>query len=231
MNNLNLSLISNFFIAILAIINPVGNIPVFIDQVRNDSKIVQKDIAMLLSLIIFVIMLIFFLTGESLLKIFGITIPAFRIAGGILILLIGLRTINGRKNFDTSDFVAEPEEKSTFKQAKKRVASLVVPLAIPIFVGPGVATTVILYSQQISGITNTIAAVIAMFLVSSIVASFLLISNWFSRIFGKNFMDIISRTMGLILCAIAIQFMIEGINQLLPGVINPEFTHGIVKSN
>lgn len=231
MNNLNLSLISNFFIAILAIINPVGNIPVFIDQVRNDSKIVQKDIAMLLSLIIFVIMLIFFLTGESLLKIFGITIPAFRIAGGILILLIGLRTINGRKNFDTSDFVAEPEEKSTFKQAKKRVASLVVPLAIPIFVGPGVATTVILYSQQISGVTNTIAAVIAMFLVSSIVASFLLISNWFSRIFGKNFMDIISRTMGLILCAIAIQFMIEGINQLLPGVINPEFTHGIVKSN
>lgn len=231
MNNLNLSLISNFFIAILAIINPVGNIPVFIDQVRNDSKIVQKDIAMLLSLIIFVIMLIFFLTGESLLKIFGITIPAFRIAGGILILLIGLRTINGRKNFDTSDFVAEPEEKSTFKQAKKRVASLVVPLAIPIFVGPGVATTVILYSQQISGITNTIAAVIAMFLVSSIVASFLLISNWFSRIFGKNFMDIISRTMGLILCAIAIQFMIEGINQLLPGVINPEFTHEIVKSN
>ncbi len=231
MNNLNLSLISNFFIAILAIINPVGNIPVFIDQVRNDSKIVQKDIAMLLSLIIFVIMLIFFLTGESLLKIFGITIPAFRIAGGILILLIGLRTINGRKNFDTSDFVAEPEEKSTFKQAKKRVASLVVPLAIPIFVGPGVATTVILYSQQISGATNTIAAVIAMFLVSSIVASFLLISNWFSRIFGKNFMDIISRTMGLILCAIAIQFMIEGINQLLPGVINPEFTHEIVKSN
>lgn len=231
MNNLNLSLISNFFIAILAIINPVGNIPVFIDQVRNDSKIVQKDIAMLLSLIIFVIMLIFFLTGESLLKIFGITIPAFRIAGGILILLIGLRTINGRKNFDTSDFVAEPEEKSTFKQAKKRVASLVVPLAIPIFVGPGVATTVILYSQQISGITNTIAAVIAMFLVSSIVASFLLISNWFSRIFGKNFMDIISRTMGLILCAIAIQFMIEGINQLFPGVINPEFTHRIVKSN
>lgn len=231
MNNLNLSLISNFFIAILAIINPVGNIPVFIDQVRNDSKIVQKDIAMLLSLIIFLIMLIFFLTGESLLKIFGITIPAFRIAGGILILLIGLRTINGRKNFDTSDFVAEPEEKSTFKQAKKRVASLVVPLAIPIFVGPGVATTVILYSQQISGITNTIAAVIAMFLVSSIVASFLLISNWFSRIFGKNFMDIISRTMGLILCAIAIQFMIEGINQLFPGVINPEFTHGIVKSN
>ena len=231
MNNLNLSLISNFFIAILAIINPVGNIPVFIDQVRNDSKIVQKDIAMLLSLIIFVIMLIFFLTGESVLKIFGITIPAFRIAGGILILLIGLRTINGRKNFDTSDFVAEPEEKSTFKQAKKRVASLVVPLAIPIFVGPGVATTVILYSQQISGITNTIAAVIAMFLVSSIVASFLLISNWFSRIFGKNFMDIISRTMGLILCAIAIQFMIEGINQLLPGVINPEFTHEIVKSN
>lgn len=231
MNNLNLSLISNFFIAILAIINPVGNIPVFIDQVRNDSKIVQKDIAMLLSLIIFVIMLIFFLTGESLLKIFGITIPAFRIAGGILILLIGLRTINGRKNFDTSDFVAEPEEKSTFKQAKKRVASLVVPLAIPIFVGPGVATTVILYSQQISGVTNTIAAVIAMFLVSSIVASFLLISNWFSRIFGKNFMDIISRTMGLILCAIAIQFMIEGINQLLPGVINPEFTHEIVKSN
>ena len=231
MNNLNLSLISNFFIAILAIINPVGNIPVFIDQVRNDSKIVQKDIAMLLSLIIFVIMLIFFLTGESLLKIFGITIPAFRIAGGILILLIGLRTINGRKNFDTNDFVAEPEEKSTFKQAKKRVASLVVPLAIPIFVGPGVATTVILYSQQISGITNTIAAVIAMFLVSSIVASFLLISNWFSRIFGKNFMDIISRTMGLILCAIAIQFMIEGINQLFPGVINPEFTHEIVKSN
>ena len=231
MDTFNLSLISNFFIAILAIINPVGNIPVFIDQVRNDSKIVQKDIAMLLSLIIFVIMLIFFLTGESLLKIFGITIPAFRIAGGILILLIGLRTINGRKNFDTSDFVAEPEEKSTFKQAKKRVASLVVPLAIPIFVGPGVATTVILYSQQISGITNTIAAVIAMFLVSSIVASFLLISNWFSRIFGKNFMDIISRTMGLILCAIAIQFMIEGINQLLPGVINPEFTHGIVKSN
>ena len=231
MDTFNLSLISNFFIAILAIINPVGNIPVFIDQVRNDSKIVQKDIAMLLSLIIFVIMLIFFLTGESLLKIFGITIPAFRIAGGILILLIGLRTINGRKNFDTSDFVAEPEEKSTFKQAKKRVASLVVPLAIPIFVGPGVATTVILYSQQISGVTNTIAAVIAMFLVSSIVASFLLISNWFSRIFGKNFMDIISRTMGLILCAIAIQFMIEGINQLLPGVINPEFTHEIVKSN
>lgn len=229
MNSINLSLISNFFIAILAIINPVGNLPVFFDRVKDDSKAVQKDISTLLSLIIFVIMLFFYVVGEKLLDVFGITIPAFRIAGGILILLIGLRTINGKSKYDKTDIPNEPINDDSFEQAKRKVAGLVVPIAIPMFVGPGVATTVILYSQQISGLVNNIMAVVAMFAVSLIIACLLLLSNLFSKVLGKNGMDIVSRTMGLILCAIAIQFMIDGLNQLFPGVINPEFTHGAVK--
>lgn len=231
MDSINFPLISNFFIAILAIINPVGNIPVFVDQVKEDSNAVKKDIASLLSVVIFIIMLVFYLTGETLLNIFGITIPAFRIAGGILILRIGLRTVSGKKKYDQTELRNDPVDPNTFRQAKKRVANLVVPLAIPMFVGPGVATTVILYSQQIEGVMNNILATCAMLLVSVIVASLLLLSNYFSKIFGKSGMDIISRTMGLILCAIAIQFMIEGINQLFPGVVNPSFTHTVVENS
>ena len=226
MESVNFALISNFFIAVLAIINPVGNLPIFIEQVSDDSNEVRRDIATLLSLIIFIIMVLFYATGETLLNIFGITIPAFRIAGGILILRIGLKIIAGGSKYDKVP--QDSVDSNSFRQAKKRVANLVVPIAIPIFVGPGVATTVVLYSQQISGFVNNAMAIGAMFLVSMIVATMLLISNWFSRVFGKNFMVIVSRTMGLILCAIAVQFMIEGINQLFPGVINPAFVHTTV---
>ena len=226
MEDINFALISNFFIAVLAIINPVGNLPIFIEQVSDDSNEVRRDIATLLSLIIFIIMVLFYATGETLLSIFGITIPAFRIAGGILILRIGLKIIGGGSKYDK--IPQDAVDSNSFRQAKKRVANLVVPIAIPIFVGPGVATTVVLYSQQITGVVNNAMAIGAMFLVSMIVATMLLISNWFSRVFGKNFMMIVSRTMGLILCAIAVQFMIEGINQLFPGVVNPDFVHTVV---
>ncbi len=224
---LDISLVLNFFIAVLAILNPIGNVPIFLEHVNEDSSEVQKNIAKLMGVAIFIIVIFFYFTGQPFLHLFGITIPAFRIAGGILILMIGIRMLHGKPKFENEGLASETQSQNAFREAKKKLSSIIVPVATPIFVGPGTITTVILFSQRAHGILTNTFMIFALICACTIIAVILYMSRWFFKILGSNGMQIVSRTMGLILCAIAVQFAIDGMAQLLPNVFNPLYIHSM----
>lgn len=215
----------SFFVALIAILNPVGNVAVFLDHVNNEPSEIQKNMAKMLAVVIFVIAVFFYTTGQPFLNLFGITIPAFRIAGGILIMGVGLRMLHGKSKFDQEELETKQVTGNAFKEAYKKLSNIIVPVALPIFMGPGAMTTVILYSQQAKGVLTNLCMVLVIAIVCTIIGTILYLSRWFIKILGKNGMQIVTRTMGLLLCAIAVQFVINGVNQLIPGLISSQFVH------
>ena len=214
----------SFYIAVIAIMNPIGNIPIFLNAVQDDPTEVQKTVAKLFGVTILAIALFFYFVGQAFLAVFGITIPAFRIAGGILVMMIGIRMMNGTTMLVSQDQKNKTVTKDTLKQAQVRLSGMVVPVAMPLFIGPGAITTVILFSQQANGFVNNSFMIMALVAVCATISAIMYMSRWLANIFGQNGMQIITRSMGLILCAMSVQFVINGVAQLIPGVLNPLFT-------
>ena len=219
------SLFFNSLIGIIAILNPIGNMPIFLEHVENETPKVQRTVAVLMALSIFILMLVFFLFGNRILGMFGITLPAFRLAGSIMILLVGLRMLQGKSKFENHGIETAAVSGNTFDQARNSLSHILVPVGMPLFIGPGTITTVILYSEKSADITYSLMMIIALFLSACLVGIVLLSSNYIFEKIGRNGTQIVVRFMGMILCAIAMQFMIDGIAQLLPGVLNTAFIH------
>lgn len=219
------SLLFNSFIGILAILNPIGNMPIFLEHVENETPNVQRAVALLMSLSIFILLLIFFLFGNRILIMFGITLPAFRLAGSIMILLVGLRMLQGKSKFEQHGIETAASSGNTFDQARNSLSHILVPVAMPLFMGPGSITTVILYSEKSETLLMSLMMILVLFLSSCIVAVVLVSSRYIFDKIGRNGTQIVIRFMGMILCAIAMQFLIDGVAQLLPGVLDTAFTH------
>ncbi|ACC99079.1 Multiple antibiotic transporter [Elusimicrobium minutum Pei191] len=223
---MDFSFLIGAFVGTLSILNPIGNVPIFLEHVQTDSPKMQRAIALLLGLSIFALLIFFFFIGRSALNLFSITIPAFRIAGGILILLVGIRMMQGKSKFSNEGIQAAPAaQQNVFEEATFRLSSIIVPVAMPLFVGPGTITTVILFSDNTKTLLNTVGMVLVLAICSAIVTICLLSSRYIYKILGNNGMQIVVRFMGMILCAMAVQFMIDGFAQLLPGVLNPDYIH------
>ncbi len=219
------SLLVNSFIATIAILNPIGNMPIFLGHVENESPQVQRAVAVLMACSIFVLLLTFFLFGTRILTMFGITLPAFRLAGSIMILLVGLRMLQGKSKFENHGIETAAHTGNTFDQARSSLSHILVPVAMPLFIGPGSITTVILYAEKSPSVLMSFLMVFVLALCATIVGIVLFSSRWIFDRIGTNGTQIVIRFMGMILCAIAMQFMIDGVDQLLPGVLNDAFTH------
>lgn len=219
------SLLVNAFIGVLSILNPIGNMPIFLEHVENEPPRVQRAVAVLMALSIFMLMLVFFLFGNRILSLFGITLPAFRLAGSIMILLVGLRMLQGKSKFENHGIETAAVAGGTFSRAGNSLSRILVPVAMPIFVGPGTITTVILFSEKSASFLSSFMMVLILLLCAAIVGLILITSRYIFDKIGRNGTQIVVRFMGMVLCAIAMQFMIDGIAQLLPGVLNAEFVH------
>lgn len=219
------SLIVNAFIGIIAILNPIGNVPVFLGHVENETPKVQRTVALLMAVSIFILLLIFFLFGTRILTMFGISIPAFRLAGSVMILLIGLRMLQGKTKFDNHGIETAAHSGTTFDQARNSLSHILVPVAMPLFIGPGSITTVILYAEKSTTLAMSLMMIFVLFLSACLVGVVLVSSRYIFDRIGSNGTQIVIRFMGMILCAIAMQFLIVGVDQLLPGVLNADFVH------
>ena len=219
------SLLLNSFIGILAILNPIGNVPIFLEHVENETPKVQRMVAILMALSIFIMLAIFFIFGNRILTVFGITIPAFRLAGSIIILIVGLRMLQGKSKFESNGISTAGPQGNTLALARSRLSHIIVPVAMPLFIGPGSITTVVLYAEKTTDLTTAIMMLSVLFLASVLVGVVLVSSRYIFNKIGPNGTQIVIRFMGMILCAIAMQFMIDGIAQLLPGVLDSSFTH------
>ena len=192
------------FTSLFVIVDPVGLIPAFLAMTQQNTSQERIHMARLASLITFAILILSFFFGQRLLTMFGITLPAFEIAGGIVLLLVGLDMLQARRTA-----IKETQEEKAEGITKQDVA--ITPMAIPMLAGPGAITAVILLTNKAE--TFTRYAILAGNIVLVSVLTFLIL--WFvaarSRIFSVIALKITSRLMGLVLTAIAVQFILNGI--------------------
>ena len=192
------------FTTLFIIIDPPGLAPVFIALTQGMGPAQRRAIATRAVLVATALMMMFLLLGEAVLGFIGISMDAFRIAGGILLFLTALDMLFQRRQARREDNAAEG-------QAEHHDDPSVFPLALPLIVGPGAITTVILLSGQAQGaadlgaIAGVIVAVLAIVMLAFIAAPAI------ERALGKTGLNIVTRVLGMLLAAVAVQFVLDGL--------------------
>ncbi len=206
------TLAAGFFGALFAIMNPITNLPVFLSVTDGLSPTDQRKVATKTALYCLILGGAFAAIGNKTLGLFGISVDDLRVAGGLVVLMIGLNMLSGTES--TTHHGTEGEKQSY--PEPDTVAFY--PLAFPILVGPGTITTLILYAHHVS---KPVDAMIysGVFLA---VLFLLFITFWNASALAKrlsaNARVIMSRFMGMILSAIAIGMIADGLKVLLPGL-------------
>ena len=195
--------------SLLVIINPLMVTSVFITLTSSATPEAKRAISRKTTLTAFIVLLAFAVSGSLIFKFFSITIGAFQIAGGIILFSVAM----GMLHAQTSRTKQTPEE---MDEAMSREDIAVVPLAIPIVSGPGAITTVVVLSGETRAIPNM--AILFLAIVVSMVIVFVMLRNASSvqKFMGPSGLNITTRLMGLVLAAVAVQFVVHGIASVLP---------------
>jgi len=211
----------NVFVAMFALIDPVGTVPVFAAATARASTAGRRWVAFYIALFVLGFLSLFFVTGTALLQFFGISMPAFRIAGGVLLLLLGLDMARNDMTAAFSDPGDEHEAVDARGYAGRRFERLVVPFTMPLLIGPGAISAAIIYGGEARriGAGGLVAGLAAIAAVSAATLVTFVFTPLISRALGRIGMTIMVRVSGLILCALAIQFMIVGVSDATSGVI------------
>ena len=224
---MDFSFLRNFGITLFALLNPFGMLPIFISYTARETKEVQRIVAFFVSLTVLGLLVIFMLVGTPMLNFFGVTLNSFRIAGGILLLIIGINIVNGTGT-NTTDSLSDKQEKkeSNLIEAKSVYSQIVIPMAMPLLVGPGVIANVILYASEAEKLGKGTAielipvTAFVTFLVFLVLAS----GKSLQRILGNIGLSITQRVMGLFVAAIGVQFMVTGVLDIFTSQIVPELS-------
>lgn len=212
----------NFFVALFALIDPVGNVPLFAAATTGATASQRRLIAVYIGLFILGFLTFFYFTGLALLEFFGISLPAFRIAGGIILFLLGLDMVRDDFTALFRDAVGEALPSDTRGYARRRFEKLIVPFAMPLLIGPGAISTVVIFASDAPhDVTGFVGGVTAIFAVAVSVILCFWATPIISRLLGRIGMTIVVRVLGLILCAMAVQFVLGGIGDVTGGLIRP----------
>lgn len=200
------------FVSIFAIVNPVGNIPIFEAVTEGYSKELKRKVAIKICLVTTVVLFVFALFGQYIFSIYGITIPAFKIAGGLLLFSVAFSMMHGQRS--RTKLSEEDQEEA---MEKEEVG--IVPLGIPLFAGPGAITTVMIYVSEATSQNGDLMAVLSVFLgiILTVVISYILLtySEGIFEKMGRSGAMAFSRVMGLLLAAVAISFILSGVFQAI----------------
>ena len=202
---------TKIFISLFAILDPIGIIPIIILFTAGMTGVQRNHTGRLASLTVFLILLTALLIGEPLLAFFGISINSFRLAGGILLMMMAFKMLNGTLHQLTSEAEGLSTEDSNSLLA-------IVPLSTPLLAGPGSISTVILDAHRASDIAHYLSMSLILALLSVTVWLTFLIAPWVERRIGTLGIDIFTRLMGLILAAIAVEFIAGGMRGLFPAL-------------
>ena len=200
------------FAALFFIVDPVGNVPLFLAITPKNDFSERKQIVGKASFASGLILVFFLLTGNLMLNLFHITIGAFKIAGGILIFMISLRML----------FVFKPSQKTSPQEeleAKEKEDVSFFPLAIPLLSGPGAITTIILLRNKCHDIIDYLIILFIIVVVSVLTYFILKQSQYLMKLWGQTGINILVRLMGLFLSVIAVQFAIDGIKDIIPEIL------------
>lgn len=195
------------FVTLFIVIDPIGVAWLFVSLTHGSEKIVRRRMALRAILLSGVILLGFYFSGDLLLRWMGISLPAFKIAGGILLMLLAIDMVFARQSGLRSTTAGETHE----AEQKKDIS--VFPLAFPMIAGPGALTTVLLMSGSAAHIVMRVYLVFILILVLGLTLVCLLFATRLNRLLGQTGANVISRLLGLILAAMAVQFVIDGVRQ------------------
>ncbi len=193
--------------SLLAIVDPIAVVPTFLAMTPFDTPHERIRMARLACLVTAGVMLTFAITGKYIFKLLGITLPAFQMAGSIVLLYVALDMLQARRSA-----VQETREEASAGTAKEDIA--ITPLAVPMLAGPGAITTAILLHSQADGWSQRIALYVGILLVSAVCYVILCWSAQGTRWLNPIALKIGTRIMGLLLAAVAMQFMINGLTAL-----------------
>lgn len=193
------------FMAFFAIMNPIANTTIFAGLTGDMGKVEQTKVAVRSLIITFIIILLFSVLGKSIFHIFGITLPALRITGGILVFLVGYHMLQGKNS------------KLHTAQESNDSDVAVSPLAVPLLAGPGTIATAMNYSAGggWDKITITVVAFAALCLITFICFIF---SSKIISVIGESGLGIVTRLMGLILSVIGMQMVIIGVTAVISNI-------------
>lgn len=197
------------FLSLFAILDPIGIIPIIIAFTVGLTPQRRARIGRMASLSVIAILLVALVVGEAMLEFFGISIHSFRVAGGILLLLMSISMLFDKKEAPSPDESAENDTGSSIA---------IVPLSTPLLAGPGAISTVILDAHIGQGFGHYAVMSLEIILLGFTVWLTFLIAPWISQRLGRIGSSVFSRLMGLLLAAIAVEFIAGGIRGLFPAL-------------
>jgi multiple antibiotic resistance protein len=196
---------------VLFIVDPLGVVPIFVAMTTTDTPEKCREMARNATLTATALLIFFSLFGAVIFKVFGVTLPAFRVAGGLLLMLTALDMLRAKPAATRTS----PEET---QEGSERADIALVPLAIPLLAGPGAIATVMVLMAEHGATVGGGAAVLAAIGLTGLVTYLILRSaQLVKRVLGHSGIAIFERIFGLILAAIAVQFVFDGGRVLLAG--------------
>lgn len=190
-------------IALVAIIDIPGNVPMYLQQTGPMSSGARRLTAVVAGVATAAVLLTFANFGEVILSTFGITIDAFRILGGIVVLLIALEMLG---------LIGDPEASYRTEEDPNPVITGVFPLAVPLFAGPGAITAVMIYAHE-ADISDTHDAHVSLIItvVSVLIVAGLLLASLLGHLIGPVTQTVLNRLLGMIVGALGVEFILQGL--------------------
>jgi multiple antibiotic resistance protein len=199
------------FISLLALINPVGAIPFFLSLTTDMSSSEKAGTIRIASISVFCVIGVTALLGQQIIAFFGISVGSLQVGGGIIMLLMAINMLNAQVGNTRST----PEERH---EAEMKNSIAVVPLAIPLLTGPGSISTVIVYSASVAHWYERLGLVVIGAVLAGLCFGSLMLAEPIARWVGRTGINIGTRLMGLMLSALAVEFIVNGLKALLPSL-------------
>lgn len=198
-------------IALLAIVNPIGVVPFFISFTHGLSREERRRTMRVSAFAAFVVIAVSALAGLQIIEFFGISIASFQVGGGTLLLISSLQMLNARQADSSAEDVSEGESRAG---AGDSVA--VVPLTVPLLTGPATISTMVIYAERTRHWSQLGTLVLYGVVVGLAVYVAFAASERIARVLGRTGINVMTRLMGLILAAMAVEIMADGLIQLFP---------------
>jgi MarC family membrane protein len=187
------------FVTLMVVIDPIGMTPMFVALTKGIDAKSRRAIALRACSIAVLLLTLFGLFGEAVLGFVGISMPAFRIAGGILLFLTALDMLFERRSARRQGQTSNADDPSVF------------PLATPLIAGPGSIATIILLTGQADGILGVVTVLAVMVAVITLVLIFFLAAGLLERALGATGINVVTRLLGMLLAALSVQFVLDGL--------------------
>ena len=199
----DLSTLITAFTAMFIVIDPIGLAPLFIAMTQGMTAAQRRKIGARACIVAILLLLAFALFGEELLTFIGISMPAFRIAGGVLLFITALDMLFERRQArrqDNADDAIDPSHDPS-----------IFPLAIPLIAGPGAIATIILLTGQTDSALGFGAVLGVMLIVIGMVFAMFMAAGLLERLLGKTGINVVTRLLGMLLAALSVQFILDGL--------------------